>query len=160
MQYLTVIAAGASTDLVSVWSRGDAWGMTDFLERPGPRPVGSSRTAAVEFCREWMVFLGERDTVIAEGAAAAVCDLYGSRYVALVDNRRGNIDVPLVQRAIALTESDGRRALVFHPGGCLLDAADLATDHGIALIMFDPRSGTIEARNQLAVPICRSYRLP
>lgn len=107
-----------------------------------------------------MVFLGERDTVIAEGAAAAVCDLYSSRYIALVDNQRGNIEVPLVQRAIALTDSDGRRGVIFHPGGCLPDAAELADARGVALIMFDPRSGAIEARNQLAVPICRSYRLP
>lgn len=146
--------------MVFVWSREDARGMADFLQRPGPRPVGSSRAAAVEFCREWMVFLGERDTVIAEGPATAACDLYSSRYVALVDNRRGNIEVPLVQRAIALTDSDGRQGLVFHPGGCLLDAADLADACGVALIMFDPRSGAIEARNQLAISICRSLRLP
>jgi hypothetical protein len=134
--------------------------MTEFLQRPSPRPVGASHTAAVEFCREWMVYLGERDTVIAEGPATAACDLYSSRYIALVDNHRGNIEVPLVQRAIALTESDGRRGIVFHPGGCLLDAADLANDRGIALIMFDARNGEIEARNQVAVEICRSYRLP
>ena len=107
-----------------------------------------------------MVFLGEQDAVIAEGPAAEVCDLYSSRYVALVDNHRGNIEVPLVQRAIALAESDGRRGLIFHPGGCLLDAADLADAKGVALIMFDPRSGAIEPRNQLAVPVCRSYVLP
>ena len=134
--------------------------MTGYLERPAARPVGSSRTAAVEFCREWMVFLGERDTVIAEGPAAAVCDLYSSRYLALIENRRGNIEVPLVQRAIALAESDGRRGVVFHPGGCLPDAAELANDRGVALIMFDARNGEIEARNQAAVEICRSYRLP
>jgi hypothetical protein len=107
-----------------------------------------------------MVFLGERDTLIAEGPAAAVCDLYSSRYVALVDNHRGNIEVPLVQRAIALTESDGRSCIVFHPGGCLPDAAALADARGVVLIMFDSRTGAIEARNQLAVPICRSRRLP
>jgi hypothetical protein len=107
-----------------------------------------------------MVFLGERDTVIAEGPAAAACDLYSSRYLALVENRRGNIEVPLVQRAIALAESDGRRGVVFHPGGCLPDAAELANDRGVALIMFDARNGEIEARNQVAVEICRSYRLP
>ena len=135
-------------------------GMNDFLQRPGPRPVGTSRTAAAEFCREWMVFLGERDTVIAEGPVSAACDLYSSRYVALVDNQRGNIEVPLVERAVALAESDGRRGLIFHPGGCLPDAADLADARGIALIMFDPRSGAIEARNRLAAAICRSYRLP
>jgi hypothetical protein len=107
-----------------------------------------------------MLYLGEQDTVIAEEPAAAACDLYSSRYIALVNNQRGNIEVPLVQRAIALAESDGRRGLVFHPGGCLPDAADLANARGIALIMFDARNGEIEARNQVAVEICRSYHLP
>jgi hypothetical protein len=64
-----------------------------------------------------MVYLGERDTMIASDDAAAVCDLHSSRYVALVQNRIGNIEVPLVQRAIALSTADGRRALVFHSGG-------------------------------------------
>jgi hypothetical protein len=107
-----------------------------------------------------MVYLGEADTMIASGAAAAVCDLYSSRYVALVQNRIGNIENPLVQRAIALCAADGRRALVFHSGGCLIDAARLADAHGIALITYMPQSGDIAARNRVAVPICRSYRLP
>jgi hypothetical protein len=107
-----------------------------------------------------MVYLGERDTVIAARVAAGVCDLYSSRYVALVQNRIGNIEVPLVQRAIALSASDGRRALVFHSGGCLIDAARLADAHGIALITYVAREGDIEARNRVAVPICRPYRLP
>ena len=128
-------------------------------ERPRPRPVGSSQTAAVEFCREWMVYLGETDTVIAAGDAA-VCDLYSSRYVALVENRIGNIEVPLVQRAVTLSASDGRRALVFHSGGCFPDAGELANAHGIPLIAYVARAGNIEPRNRLAVPICRSYRLP
>ena len=134
--------------------------MTDFLQRPRPRPVGSSRSAAVEFCREWMVFLGECDTVIAEGPGAEVCDLYSSRYVALVENRIGNIEVPLVQRAVTLSTSDGRRGLVFHSGGCFPDAAELADAYGIALITYMARAGDIAARNRVAVPICRSYRLP
>jgi hypothetical protein len=107
-----------------------------------------------------MVYLGEEDTVVAEGATAVICDLYSSRYVALVENRIGNIEVPLVQRAAALSASDGRRGLVFHSGGCFADAAELATAHGIALITYMARAGDIAAANQLAVPICRSYRLP
>ena len=107
-----------------------------------------------------MVYLGERDTVIADGPAAAVCDLYSSRYVALVENRIGNIEVPLVKRAFTLSASDGRRGLVFHSGGCFPDAGELATAHGIPLIAYVARAGDIEPRNRLAVPICRSYRLP
>jgi hypothetical protein len=107
-----------------------------------------------------MIYLGEEDTVIAEGATAAICDLYSSRYVALVENRIGNIEVPLVQRAVALSASDGRRGLVFHSGGCFPDAAELANLHGIALITYVAREGEIDARNRVAVPICRSYRLP
>lgn len=128
-------------------------------ERPRPRPVGSSQTAAVEFCREWMVYLGEADTVIASGDTAAVCDLYSSRYVALVQNRIGNIEVPLVQRAIALSASDGRRALVFHSGGCFGDAAELANAHQVALFSYMSRAGDIAPANRVAVPICRTYRL-
>ena len=134
--------------------------MSESAQRPRPCPVGSSQSAAVEFCREWMMYLGEADTVIATGAAAEICDLYSSRYVALVENRIGNIEVPLVQRAIALSASDGRRGLVFHSGGCFGDAAELSDAHGIALITYMSRAGDIAAANRLAVPICRSYRLP
>lgn len=107
-----------------------------------------------------MVYLGEADTVIALGDTAAICDLYSFRYVALVQNRIGNIEVPLVQRAIDLSASDGRGALVFHSGGCFGGAADLADTHGIALITYVAREGDIEPRNRVAVPICRTYRLP
>jgi hypothetical protein len=107
-----------------------------------------------------MVFLGERDTVIAEGRDASVCDLYSSRYIAIVDNRIGNIDLSVVDRAAAIGESDGRRALVFGPGGCLPDAAQAADTRGVAVITFDELSGEIEARNQAAIPICRDYQLP
>lgn len=107
-----------------------------------------------------MVYLGEEDTVVAQGGAAAICDLYSSRYVALVENRIGNIEVPLVQRAITLSALDGRRAVVFHSGGCFPDAGELATAHGVPLIAYVARAGDIEPRNRLALPICRSYRLP
>lgn len=128
-------------------------------ERPAPRPDGVSDRQAVELCREWMVFLGESDTVAATGDDAAVCDLYSSRYVALVSNSRGNIGMPLVERAVALVASDGRRGLVFHSGGSRPTAGEFADANGVALIMFDPENGDIEARNQVAVPICREYRL-
>ncbi|GAB3388484.1 hypothetical protein GCM10027568_09540 [Humibacter soli] len=127
---------------------------------PRPRPIGFSDDSAVQFCREWMVYLGEVDTVAAAGEAAAVCDLYSSRYVALVENRIGNIDEPLVGRAAALVASDGRRGLVFHSGGCLPDAAAMADSLGIALFRFVGRTGGIEARNRLAAPIVRMERLP
>lgn len=107
-----------------------------------------------------MVYLGEEDTVVAEGATAVICDLYSSRYVALVENRIGNIEVPLVQRAVMLSASDGRHSLVFHSGGCFPDAGELANAHGIPLIAYVARAGDIEPRNRVAVPICRSYRLP
>jgi len=83
-----------------------------------------------------MVYLGEEDAVVAEGATAETCDLYSSRYVALVENRIGNIEIPLVQRAVTLSRSDDRRAVVFHSGGCFGDAAELADDYGIALITY------------------------
>ena len=107
-----------------------------------------------------MTYLGETDTVVAAGAASAICDLYSSRYVALIDNRRGNIGMPLVDRAVALVASDGRRGLIFHSGGCLPDAATKAEGFGIPVIRFEARNGGIEPRNKLAIPICRSYQLP
>lgn len=107
-----------------------------------------------------MVYLGEADTVAAIGDASATCDLYSPRYVALVDNHRGNIGLPLIERARALVAADGRRGLIFHSGGCLPDAGVAAELAGIAVIMFDPENGEIEARNRVAIPICREYRLP
>lgn len=107
-----------------------------------------------------MIFLGEVDTVVATGATTETCDLYSSRYVALVNNQRGNIGLPLVDRAAALVASDGRRGLIFHSGGCLPEAAVRAQSFGIAAIMYDAHDGLIEPRNQAAIPICRSYQLP
>jgi hypothetical protein len=129
-------------------------------QRPAPRPDGVDDRDAVELCQEWMVYLGEADTVIAVGDMSRICDLYSSRYVALVDNHRGNIGVPLVDRAAALVATDGRRGLIFHSGGCFPEAAVKAEYAGVAIITFDARNSEIEARNQLAVPICRSYRFP
>ena len=129
-------------------------------QRPALRPDGVDDRDAIELCREWMTYLGEADTVAAVGEASSVCDLYSSRYVALVDNRRGNIGMPLVERMVALVASDGRRGLIFHSGGCLPDAALRAERLGIAVIRFDARIGWIAPRNQVAIPICRSSRLP
>jgi hypothetical protein len=107
-----------------------------------------------------MVYLGEADIVAAVGDAAAICDLYSSRYVVLVDNHRGNIGMPLVERAAKLVASDGRAGVIFHSGGCLPDAAVYADRHGIPVIRFDARISWIEPRNELAIPICRSEQLP
>ena len=107
-----------------------------------------------------MVYLGEADTVESVGAATAICDLYSSRYVALVDNRRGNIGLPLIYKAAALVAADGRRGLIFHSDGCLPDAALQAESLGIAVITFDARNGWIEARNRTANDICHSEQLP
>jgi hypothetical protein len=107
-----------------------------------------------------MIYLGEVDTVAAVGEASEICDLYSSRYVALVDNHRGNIGLPVVDRAAALVASDGRRGLIFHSGGCLPVAAVKAERLGIAAIMFDARNCLIEPRNHSAIQICRSNRLP
>lgn len=128
-------------------------------DRPAPRPDGVSDEQAVDLCREWMVYLGECDTVAATGDVVSVCDLYSSRYVAFVSNARGNVGMPLGNRAVALVASDGRRGLVFHSGGSRPTAGEFADAKGIALIMFDPENGDIEARNQVAVRICREYRL-
>ncbi|GAB3613189.1 hypothetical protein GCM10027415_15290 [Humibacter ginsengisoli] len=128
--------------------------------RPAPRPDGVNDRDAVALCREWMIFLGEADTVASAGAASRICDLYSSRYVAVVDNGRGNIGLPLVDRVAVLAESDGRRGLIFHAEGCLPGAAVKADRAGIAIITFDARNSEIEARNQVAIPICRSYQLP
>jgi hypothetical protein len=129
-------------------------------QRPAPHPDGVNDRDAVALCREWMIYLGEADTVSSAGAASRICDLYSSRYVALVDNGRGNLGLPLVDRVAMLVESDGRRGLIFHAEGCLPDAASRAESLGIAVITFDARNGWIEPRNRLAISICRSERLP
>lgn len=107
-----------------------------------------------------MIYLGEADTVAALGADSTVCDLFSSRYVALVDNGRCNIGLPIVDRVATLVASDGRRGLIFHAEGCLPDAAVKAESHGIAVITFDAQNSEIEPRNPSAIPICRSYQLP
>ena len=74
-------------------------------ERPVPRHDGVNDREAVELCREWMIYLGEASTVTAVGAVSAFCDLYSSRYIALIDSRRGNIGLPLVDRAAVVGDA-------------------------------------------------------
>lgn len=111
-------------------------------------PYGASYVEAVRLCREWMIYLGAVDTLPATGAAAAVCDLYSRDFVAWVDNRRGNLDVDVVERAARVAASDGRRAVVFIPGGVRPAAQDLADTLGVALLRFGPYDGALYGANR------------
>lgn len=126
---------------------------------PAPRREGVSDVEAVELCRDWMVYLGAADTVVARGGVSRVCDLYSSRYVAFVDNGYDNIGQEIVDGASALAASDGRSAIIFHAGGCSPEASRVADAIGIPILTFDALNGAIEARNRVAARICRSGQL-
>ncbi|WP_290473108.1 hypothetical protein [Leifsonia sp. 71-9] len=116
---------------------------------PHQRSWKASDRDAVRLCREWMVYLGAADVVAASGDVAEVCDLYSNRFLAWVDDRPGNLDVDAVRRVAGMAASDGRRALVFHPGGVFPDAQDQADALGVALFRYDARGGNLDGANQV-----------
>ncbi|WP_431218541.1 hypothetical protein [Leifsonia xyli] len=118
-------------------------------EEPAPRPSGVSDDEALELCREWMVFLGAFDTIISRGQAREYCDLYSSRYVAWVDNRRGNLDVDAVETAAMLAAADGRQALIFLRGGVRPVAQQRADALDVALLNYRARDSALDGRSRL-----------
>lgn len=123
--------------------------MVVFPQEPAPRPFGVSDEEALELCREWMVFLGALDALIAEGPIRASCDLYSSRYLGWVDNGRGNLDVDAVEKAAALAAADGRRPLIFLRGGVRPVAQERADAIGVALLNYRERDSALDGRSRL-----------
>lgn len=118
-------------------------------QAPAPRPLGVSDLEAVELCRQWMVYLGAADSVAASGEARQVCDLYSGHFLAWVDNSHQNLAIELVERSARVCATDGRRGLVFVPGGVFPDAQDRADALGVALLRFDPYGGDLDGANPL-----------
>ena len=98
-------------------------------ETPEPRPRGAT------------------DAVVAEGESRQSCDLYGSRHLGWVENRRGNLEVDLVERAAAIVAVDGRRGLIFTRHGVDPEARARADELGVAIFGFDPQGGTLDGIN-------------
>ncbi|QIZ99848.1 hypothetical protein [Leifsonia sp. PS1209] len=121
---------------------------------PEPKPRGASDNEAIELCREWMIYLGAADTVVAAGAAVQACELYSAGYLAWVDNQRGNLDMAQVTRAASVSAADGRRGLIFVRHGVLPQAVDRADELGIAIFRFDPHGGTLDGGNLLGRELC------
>lgn len=94
-----------------------------------------------------MIYLGAFDTVSATNTARNVCDLYSSRFLAWVDNRRGNLGLDVVERAGVIASGDGRYPLVFLSGGVLPEAQDRADALGLALLRFDAQGGNLDGAN-------------
>lgn len=114
---------------------------------PEPRAWEAPGEEAVELCREWMIFLGATETVVASGDARRVCDLYCDRYVAWVHEVGANLNIDVVQRAASLGAFDGRRALIFVPGGVRPIARQCADELGVALFRFDAHNGILDGAN-------------
>lgn len=119
------------------------------VEQPTPRAWRASDEEAVELCKEWMVYLGAADVVVAPKAFSQVCDLYSSKFLAWVENRRGNLGVDVVERAAAIAAGDGRYPLVFLSGGVLPEAQDRADAVGLALLRFDAQGGNLDGVNRV-----------
>lgn len=110
-------------------------------------PWGASDSEAAELCRDWMMFLGAGDAVVASAEARELCDTYSSRYLGWVDNRRGNLDVEAVERAASLAAADGREALIFVSGGVVPYARQRADILGVALLRYGARGGVLDGAN-------------
>lgn len=111
---------------------------------------------AILLCRDWMVFLGATDTVVASEPAHRLCDLYSAHYVVWVDNQEGNLDVDAVERAASVTAADGRDALIFVSGGVRPVAQKLADILGVAILLYDARDGDLYGGNTVGRRLCSS----
>lgn len=116
---------------------------------PAPRPWGVSDEEAIELCREWMVHLGATDARAVGPSPERVCDLYSTHFLGWVENRRGNLDVGLVERAATTSAGDGRSPLLFVPGGVYPEARDRADALGVALLRFRAQDGALDGVNEL-----------
>lgn len=96
-----------------------------------------------------MVHLGASDTVVADVSTRAVCDLFSARYIAWVDNGRGNLDVAPVLRAAQVAAVDGRQAIVFKQGGVRPEAQRQADQLGVALLLYVPSDAVLEGGNSI-----------
>lgn len=96
-----------------------------------------------------MVYLGALDVVVAPKTINHLCDLYSSRFLAWVENRRGNLGPDFVERAANIAAGDGRYPLVFLSGGVLPEAQDLADAAGVALLRFDAQGGNLDGVNRV-----------
>lgn len=114
---------------------------------PKPKPWGVSDDEAIELCRDWMIYLGAADTVVASGAGVQACDLYSAGYLAWVENKTGNVEIGLVEHAAAVVAADGREALIFARRGVIPAARVRADELGIAIFGFDPQGATLDGVN-------------
>ena len=94
-----------------------------------------------------MIYLGASDVVEYPKVDRRVCDLYSGRFLAWVCNKRGNIELDVVEMAASTSARDGRHPLVFLSGGVLPDAQDRADALGLALLRFDAQGGTLDGAN-------------
>lgn len=96
-----------------------------------------------------MYYLGAGDAIVATGDSRQLCDLYGSRHLGWVENKRGNLEVRLVEHAGMIVAADGRRGLIFARRGVIPAASVRADELGIAIFGFDPQGGTLDGVNLL-----------
>lgn len=101
-----------------------------------------------------MHFLGATDAVVATNESRQICELYGSRHIGWVENKRGNLEVEFVERAAAVTTADGRRGLIFARHGVSPIARVRADELGIAIFSFDPEGGTLDGVNLVGREWC------
>lgn len=125
-------------------------------DAPAPRRYGASGEGAIELCREWMVFLGAADTVVASVETRETCDLYSGRYLAWVRDDRANLDVDPVEQAAIVASTDGRHPLIFVPGGVRPVARARADTLGIALLRYRALDGALDGANALGRNLCAS----
>lgn len=103
-----------------------------------------------------MIYMGAVDTVAAQDPARQLCDLYSSRYLAWVDNRRGNLDVDSVETAARLAASDGRQALIFVRGGVRPVAQQQADALGVAILWYHAVDATLAGRSRPGLAVLAS----
>ncbi|WP_370055985.1 hypothetical protein [Leifsonia sp. EB41] len=127
------------------------------IEEPDARSLGVSDEEAVSLCRDWMLHLGALDTVVASGESRDICDLFSGRYLAWVDNTRGNLDGEKVMFAAGVASRDGRQPIIFKRGGIRLEAQRQADLHGVALFYYAPSDGVLEGANILGHQLRASH---
>lgn len=123
------------------------------IESPLPIPAGVAGAGAIELCRRWMIYLGAVDCVVASGNSRDACDMFSRRFIAWVDNRRGNLEPDVVGRAVEISRANGRQPLIFVRGGVLPEAKRLANEYEVALFSYVATDGSLEGANPLGIEL-------
>lgn len=120
---------------------------------PEKFPYGVSPRGAELLCRDWMMYLGERDAVVSQFTADGGIDILSNDYAAQVKHYKGSVGGPEIQQLVGAAHIVSKKPLFFTSGGYTASALSLAEASQLPLFIYRAEEGTLTAANMFAEPI-------